>query len=593
MQKIKILIIVSFLANMACEDPLDATRLDVISANVVWDDVSLVDAYMADVFNRIDVVYQPNYGRVNDELYAETSLGAEGRFRGGGSGYSAVGGSVNGSNTDHVLAYWRWQLVRVVNEAIVRLSDENSGLPTEYREQRLGQAYFSRAIMYFQKVKRYGGVPIILDVQDVSLEPDLLKIPRSTEKETYDQVLSDFNEAIDLLQDKSVGGWEPNLDAAIAFKSRAALYAGSIAEFDALLPLKKDGLVGISSSNANNYYTQSLEASKLLMPAPFGTGSYQLRPGATTADYRKIFDDIGSANDTESIMFQQFSGQGGITNSYDTHTLPRALSDHANWGATENVYFETISWFDYQDGTEGELLPDGSGTLEDNIGPTVFHDLTDLFDTRDPRFKASIGYPGMVYGGAPAYFHEAVTDPDAAAAAGVPTSSPRQNRIQSALAAYKLANTATPIVATVQSNNPLMIMRLAEIYLNYAEAAFALGQTDNALDAVNAIRERAGMPLLSTITFDDIVNERKIELAFERHRYWDLKRWRIASDFLNQQYTGVQFTWDVAADTYSITRTPSTESVVRLFKPEDYYLPIPVSDIENNDALIQNPGFEL
>lgn len=138
-----------------------------------------------------------------------------------------------------------------------------------------------------------------------------------------------------------------------------------------------------------------------------------------------------------------------------------------------------------------------------------------------------------------------------------------------------------------------MIIRLAEIYLNYAEAAFALGQTDNALDAVNAIRERAGMPLLSTITFDDIVNERKLELAFERHRYWDLKRWRIASDFLNQQYTGVQFTWDVAADTYSITRKTTTESVVRLFKPEDYYLPIPVEDIENNDALIQNPGFEL
>ncbi|MCK0132935.1 RagB/SusD family nutrient uptake outer membrane protein [Arenibacter sp. S6351L] len=593
MRKIKILVIVSLLANMACQDPLDATRLDVISANVVWDDANLVDAYMADVFNRIDVVYQPEYGRVNNELYAETSLGAEGRFRGPANGYSDVGGSVNGSNTDHVMAYWRWQLMRVVNEAIARLSDENSGLTTEYREQRLGQAFFSRAIMYFQMVKRYGGVPIILEIQDVSLDPELLKVPRSTEKETYDQVLSDFNKAIALLEDKPLGGWEPNLDAAIAFKSRAALYAGSIAEFDDLLPMKKDGLVGISASNADNYYTQSLEASKLLMPAPFGTGTYQLRPGATSSEYRQIFDDIGSANDTESIMFQQFSGQGGITNSLDTHTLPRALPDHANWGAAENVYFETITWFDYKDGTEGEQLPDGSGTLEDNIGPNTFYDLKELFDARDPRFKASIGYPGMVYAGAPAYFHEAVTDPAAASAAGVPTSSPRQNRIQSALAAYKLANTATPVVASVQSNNPLMIMRLAEIYLNYAEAAFALGQTDNALDAVNAIRERVGMPLLSTITFDDIVNERKLELAFERHRYWDLKRWRIASDFLNQQYTGVQFTWDVAADTYSITRKTSTESVVRLFKPQDYYLPIPVDDIENNDVLIQNPGFEL
>lgn len=586
---------VSLLVNTACQDPLDATRLDVIAEDAVWNDVNLVNAYMADVFGRYDIVYQPTYNSAGNRLFAENTLGAEGRYRGGNNDgdYRDVSSVVDGNNTGHVLGFWNWELMRVVNEAIKQLSNEASQLPTFYREQRLGQAYFARGIMYFRMVKRYGGVPLILEVQDVSLSPESLKVPRSTEKETYDQVLSDFDKAIELLEGKSVGRWEPNLDAAYAFKSRAALYAGSIAEFDALLPLKKDGLVGINSSEASGYYNQSLEASKKLMPAPFGTGSYSLRSGATVAQYRRIFDDIGSGNDTETIMYRQFSGEGGLTNNYDTFILPRALPEHANWGAVENAYFETILWFDYKDGTQGELLPDGSGALVDNIGPNTFYDLNELFGSRDPRFGATIGYPGMVYGGAPVYFHDGVTSAADANAAGQPVASPRQNRIRTALAAYKLANTANPKVDRRTSNNPLMIMRLGEIYLNYAEAAFALGQTGEALNALNAIRERAGMPVLSSITFDDIVNERKVELAFERSRYWDLKRWRIADVPLNTQYTGVQYTWDVAANTFAIRRTNNAETRVRLFEPEDYYLPIPINEIENNDALIQNPGFEL
>lgn len=595
MKKIIYIFLVSLLVNTSCEAPLESTRLDVIAEDVVWNDVNLVNAYMADVFNRIAVVNQPTYGSVGNGLFAENTLGAEGRYRGGNNDpdYRDVSSVVDGNNTGHALSYWNYVLVRVVNEAIERLSDQDSDLPTDYREQRLGQAYFSRAVIYFNMVKRYGGVPLILEVQDVSLDSELLKVPRSTEKETYDQVLSDFNQAISLLQDKSVGRWEPNLDAAYALKSRAALYAGSIAQFDNMLPLRKEGLVGINSSEATNYYNISLEASKNLMPAPFGTGSYQLRPGATVAEYREIFDDIGSGNDTETIMFQQFSGQGGITNNYDTFILPRALSEHANWGAVENAYFETITWFDYKNGVDGALLPDGSATLESSVGPNTFFDLNELFGSRDPRFGATIGYPGMVYGGVPVYFHQDVTDPDAANAAGVPVASPRQNRIRTALAAYKLANTANPIVPQQQGSNPLMVIRLGEIYLNYAEAAFALGQTANALNALNAIRERADMPTLSTITFDNIVKERRVELAFERNRYWDLKRWRIADVPLNTQYTGVQYTWDVAANTFAIIRNTNAETRVRLFEPEDYYLPIPINDIENNDVLIQNPGFEL
>jgi hypothetical protein len=472
------------------------------------------------------------------------------------------------------------------------LTNPESTLDKDYREMRLGQAYFARAILYFNMVKRYGGVPIIKVVQDIDLDPEELKVPRSTEKETYDFVASDLDMAIKLLTGKAIGKYQPSADAAYGFKSRAMLYAGSIAENDTKLPLHKDGLVGINASEATRYYELSIEASRALLPAPFGTGSYTLRPGATVAEYRNIFDAIDAGDDTETIMYQQFNGDGGIENAADVFLLPRAIPEHVNWGSAMNAYFETLLWFDYKDGTSGKLVPDGSGTLFDNVGSNKFYDLNKLLGNRDPRFGASVAYPGFELNGAPAYFHSKVTDNADADAAGVPRVSPKQNRIRSALAIYKTANTLTPVPLQDLGDNNYMIMRIGEIYLNYAEAAFGLGQTANALTAVNAIRDRAGMPELTTLTLDDIKDERKLELAFENHRYWDLKRWRDAEEPLSKHYSGIMWTWNVADNTYAIDLV-DPENRTRLFKPADYYLPIPLDNIQHNDALVQNPGFEL
>ncbi len=576
---------------VSCENPLDSTSLDIINSNVVWKDKSLVEAYFADILNRTDVAYQPTY-QENFLWYAATTLSDEGRFRSNAAPYTDANGAVSGTNTNHILEYWRWGLLRDINTAIAELEDSENSIDETYKEMRLGQAYFLRAMVYFNMVKRYGGVPIITEVQDLNLDPEELKVPRSTEKETYDFIASQFDKAIELLKDKSTGKYQPSVDAAYGFKSRAMLYAGSIAQNDAKLPFHKEGLVGINLSEASRYYQLSLEASQALLPAPFGTGSYALRPGATVAQYRQIFDVIDKSNDTETIMYQQFNGQGGIENAADVSLLPRALPEHVGWGANLNVYWETVKWFNYRDGTSGELLPDGSGLLDNNVGPNKFYDLKKLFGTRDPRFGASVAYPGYILKGYPAYFHKSVTNNAAADAAGVPRVAANQNRTRSAICDIKTANTTTPVPVLDLGNNNYMVMRIGEIYLNYAECAFGLGHTVDALAAINAIRLRAGMPELLSLTYDDIKNERKLELSFENHRYWDLKRWRDAEGPLSKQYRGIDWIWNVAEDTYSIT-LKNAETLTRLFKPQDYYLPIPLDNIQNNDALIQNPGFEL
>ena len=85
------------------------------------------------------------------------------------------------------------------------------------------------------------------------------------------------------------------------------------------------------------------------------------------------------------------------------------------------------------------------------------------------------------------------------------------------------------------------MFRYAEILLNYAEAAFELGKPTEALDAINQIRDRAGIALLTSIDREKIRQERKVELAFEGNRYWDLRRWRTAETDLSIPFSGLRF----------------------------------------------------
>ena len=99
-----------------------------------------------------------------------------------------------------------------------------------------------------------------------------------------------------------------------------------------------------------------------------------------------------------------------------------------------------------------------------------------------------------------------------------------------------------------ESTTDYLIFRFGEILLNYAEAAFELGRTGDALDAVNQIRERAGIARLTSIDREKIHHERKVELAFENHRYWDLRRWRTAVTALTRTYSWLRYIYD--ADVY-------------------------------------------
>ena len=147
------------------------------------------------------------------------------------------------------------------------------------------------------------------------------------------------------------------------------------------------------------------------------------------------------------------------------------------------------------------------------------------------------------------------------------------------------------------SKTDYIVFRLGEIYLNLSEAAYELGKTEEALNALNVIRERAGMPDKTTIDMETIRAERKVELAFEGHRYWDLKRWRIAEEKLTGGNTGIKYELDYATRKYKITIIKNVEesygdgSRSPLFLSHHYYFPITLGRTGANPNLVENPGY--
>jgi hypothetical protein len=141
-----------------------------------------------------------------------------------------------------------------------------------------------------------------------------------------------------------------------------------------------------------------------------------------------------------------------------------------------------------------------------------------------------------------------------------------------------------------ESDQDWIVFRYGETLLNFAEAAFELGKPSEALDAINQIRDRAGIARLTSVTLDKIRHERRIELAFETHRWWDLKRWRLSMAKLNGDFHGVFPIYDYEKKDY-IFDVENCDGYTRAFKPQHYHMPLTEAVINNNPNLKENTGY--
>ena len=581
MKKIKYLFLLFFLVSLGCEDFLDKEPLDIISDAAVWDDERLINSYLADLYYRTDFIEIRGNEAEQTSFAMVASMGGEGRsFGAHHQSYIASTNVITSSGVPEELDYWKYYIIRDCNYFIEKL--QKSPIDKAIAEQRIAEVRFLRAYIYFQMVIRYGGVPIITEAQSIDATPEEIFVPRNSEKEVYDFIINETTELTQILpsvyEAKDKG--RPSKWAAYALLSRSSLYAASIAKYG---QVQLSGLLGFQASDAGIYAQKSYDASKAIINNGIHF-LYEVNPDPT-ANFQNLFLDESAAN-TEVIMAEVYDYSKNRAHAY---TLRSMTHDHNGTWASMLYTYDFIERFEFADGTPGNSITRAQLTATE-------WSAAELFANRDPRFKASVFYPECPWQGGKAYFHsrtirDGVTYTSGIAEDGWPYQSITRNNNRTGFMVRKRCNENLKTTPVINDDTDYIIFRLGEIYLNLAEAALYLGYDVEALDALNRVRERADMPPKAAITEDTIHNERLVELTWENHSYWDMRRWRVAKSMLDGvRLKGLQYTYNYNTKKYKIALI-NAEGVARTFMDRNYYLPIGVSRVSENPNFVENPDY--
>jgi starch-binding outer membrane protein, SusD/RagB family len=437
--------------------------------------------------------------------------------------------------------------------SVQNISDEN-------RNRLIGEMQVLRAFRYLTLVKHYGGVPIITRTYGLN---DKYDVSRNTVDECFQFILNQLDSAIPLLPAVATNKGKIDQGIALAIKSRVLLTYAS--------PLFNTG-------NDVTRWQKAADAAKAVMDL----NRYSLVPWA---NYKNMFIKFDPSN-TEYI-FVTINQSGIPTEGHqDSYPWPGLTFEYCIMPFIRGgniMYTPTQQMVDSYETTDGKLITD----------PTSIYDPQNPYANRDPRLDVDILHQGSQLNQSTIDF----TNPD-----GLDFN---QNQT---VTGYLLGKFVDPSVydatglslGTGQGNQPWIYIRYAEILLNYAEAINEATGPADAYAALNMLRNRAGMPnlpagLTQTEMRLRIQNERKVELSFEEHRFWDVRRWKIAGTVNNFTAMGVSITnvGNTLHYSYVIPNTGGNLDYdpVRVFNEPNYFFPIPQSEIASDPNLVQNPGY--
>ena len=570
-------------------DILNKKPLDIISEDVVWNDPNLVDSYLAYQYSRMNIftldLSQYNtgdYWQQHNKVFSASTVSDESGhlvWFGGHSEFKYKTGSLTVSGG--LLEWWEnaYTIIRQLNMLIEQLPE--SANDPGFIAGRVAEARFLRAYNYFALVKRYGGVPLIAKALQLDSPEEELYPVRNSEKEIYDFVLSE----IDAIEEDLKGTTEygrATQGAALALKCRAALYAGSIARYG---KQQLNGLLGIPQDQAATYYQKSLDAAHKL-----ATLGYSLYNADTdkTENFKNLF--LKERN-SEIILAKQYDS---ALNSWKYGFLLCPKPHGYDIGMTVPVYLEMVEEFEYVDGRPGMLDRDA---LQSELWS-----MEELWKDKDPRFFASVWTNGTPWKGGQIDSHRGIIGSDGvlydqkqSAYGGIPAwgnQYSENDNFGTGFGILKMLNEASNTNLDERDGTDCPVFRYGEVLLNLAESAYELGRTDEALDALNQIRDRAGIARKTSIDLETVQHERKVELFFEAHRYWDVRRWRIAEDKLSKPSSGLIFRLDYDTRKYKIEVINNYDGVTTPhFEERNYYLPVTLARTGQNPNLVENPGY--
>lgn len=409
------------------------------------------------------------------------------------------------------------------------------------------EAHFLRAYFNFELLKRYGPIPIIKSTLDIN--KDYSDTPRPTMKEVVEFIAKDCDIAADSLE---LTPWRNMNDAfgratkgaALALKSRLLLYAAS--------PLYVD-FGDIDEANKPSDATlwkAAADAAK----AVIDLNQYELAPA---------YDDLfkNDFQNKEYIFVRRYPSNS----DFEKSNFPVSYGGKGGTNPSQNL----IDDYEMLDGT----------AFDWNDPVKAAHP----FENRDERLLATVLMNGVLFKG-----KRIATYPGGADAM------PNPNATKTGYYLRKFLNENVNIQTGGGSDGHVVpLFRLAEIYLNYAEALNEYDPTNPDIAVyLNKIRERVSLPdVPSGLTQEQmrtlIHHERRVELAFEEHRFWDVRRWKVASSTLGAPVKGVKITQDDAGNfTYSPVQVEQ-----RVFQPKMYWYPIPQSEVLKLHHWEQNKGW--
>lgn len=606
----------------SCDEWLGDTKpSDFLTTDQVWNDNTMVQGVLANLYNEV-----PSNGTLDDDV--NFSLYDDFMWCGLMNQDVETARNQMVSYAYDIFRYYNYEYIYKINQGIESLVE--STLPESDVALYTAEFRFLRAYTYFQMCIRMGGVPLVTSTQSYTPGMDIaeLQTARSTEAEVYDFVYNECQAIKETLAGNNGVKYvsRANKYTALALASRAMLYAGSIAKYNAAMsnPVRSDlqnGVVGMTGADANGYYEKALACAEEII----NDGVFRLQ-GVDAPSADAFYNAVCSKdNNTEVIWSKDYSASK--FHSFSFANIAQSMNEDNDNGSDLCPTLQLVESYSLLDGTNTRLADkDASGNY------IAYDNRADIFAGRDYRLQGTCLLPEQEFKGArldvqagvavyqngsylfvdgsePNSKYEAADNhPNADGGTFVGKDGPL-NRATYTNTGFNLRKYVDATVGSSARGQGSYIwwayFRMGEVYLNAAEAAMELGQTGKALQYANAVRQRAGFGANSwtaaDLTIDNLLKERRCELALEDHRWWDLKRLRKA----HTQWNGVQSenTMLYALYPYRVIGGPNDGKYIferkiaprfkapRNFRVGNYYTSFNQDDLNKNPKLVQNPNY--
>ncbi len=553
---------------VSCEEDFLETESPNLTDQAVWADPALTDAFIRGLYTSIRIAdKEPGH---NDNSTPAgfgrgfhwamwNSVSDETIYSNDDQTYLVQRGQMSPSNFGFMSTVWGrcFRNIREVNLALSQIDTDASPFEEETKQRLVAELHFIRAFRYFELLRGFGKTPIMGD-EVYNLDSDFAPLyDRKEIPEVVSYIESELDLAINGLPEEN--GARATIGAAMALKSRVLLYAAS--------PLYTGG------SNDAEKWQAAADAARDVMEL----GRYSLITNLDadpTENFRRYF--VTQTMTSEDIFMRFYLP---TNNTRDGRAIPIERMNGPNgsggWGGNGPMQ-NFVDDFEMANGL----------SIDD---PASGYDDQDPYTGRDPRFYATVVHNGMTFRDRPyeSFLPGGLDSPDG----NEPWNTSRTGYLMRKF----IREDITLNDWNDMGSTPWRYFRYAEILLNFAEAQNEVsGPTAEVYEAVNAVRQRAGMPTLSGLSQEQmrerIWNERRVELAFEEHRYFDVRRWLIADVVENRPARGIGITRNEDGTlTYDHTRIALDG---KTFSQQHYWFPVPLDDITaSGGALEQNPGY--